>query len=80
MRQLVLRNAFTHLLLELGNIPVVLAMGLDHTDQYEHRNDLVRLLADGGTAAGFMRFPHGAFPPVLSSHVPPYVMQRWWTR
>jgi hypothetical protein len=79
MRQLVLRNAFAHLLLELGNIPVVLAMGLDRTDQYERRNDLVRLLADGGTAAGFMRFPHDALPPVLSTHVPPYAMQRWWT-
>ncbi len=79
MRQLVLRNAFTHLLLELGNIPVVLAMGLDSTSQYERRNDLVRLLADGGTAAAFMRFEDDRFPAVLSTHVPPYVMQRWWT-
>jgi hypothetical protein len=87
IRQLVLRNAFAHHLLELGNIPTVLAMGLDLNHQYECRSDLVRQLADGRTADEVTRRLRQlnvvedrlARSVALSTHLPPYAMQRWST-
>ena len=86
VRQLVLRNAFARHLLELANIPTVLAIGLDRQDASTQR-PMIEMLADGRTAceiAGELRNREQATfdlaSAAVSSHVPAYAMQRWWTR
>ncbi|XVU27303.1 hypothetical protein ACQPZJ_09755 [Actinoplanes sp. CA-054009] len=79
LRQLLLRNAFVHGLLELGNTPMVLGMGLDS------RSSAAHIFANGGTADDAARYLRERDLPlargvVLASHLPPYAMPRWPTR
>jgi hypothetical protein len=55
LRQLMLRNAFAHHLFALGNVPVVLAIGLDAGGRAPARRALVETLAAGGSAADACR-------------------------
>ncbi|MFF5292105.1 peptidoglycan-binding domain-containing protein [Paractinoplanes globisporus] len=88
VRQLLLRNAFARHLLELANIPTVLAMGLDPADEYR-RAAMIGSLALGETANDLAHQLRHTEPRtsgkelasvVISTHVPPYAMQRWRVR
>ncbi|MBO3743233.1 hypothetical protein [Actinoplanes flavus] len=88
MRQLVLRNAFAHRLLEFGNIPVLLAIGLDRRDLADRRVRIAQALAQGRTADEVVRAivgeDHGtdqiARGAAIFTHLPPYALPRWRVR
>ncbi|GIF43528.1 hypothetical protein [Actinoplanes xinjiangensis] len=90
MRQLVCRNAFAHRLLELGNIPVILGIGLEGESLGGNslRNLFIEQLAAGIPVDEALRELNREISrtdPIsrsvaLFTHLPPYAMPSWRLR